>query len=208
MLHPLQGRQFDSCQWKELMRLLGSKRIHSTAYHPSSNGLVERFHRLLKAGLKAQTNLSHWSEMLPLILLGIRSALKEDVHCTAAELVYGTILRLPGEFFTSTDHTMQQLQGTPARKQPQLKSYISKDLGNAKHVFVRHDAIRKPLQPPYDGPTVSWSEPTSITRLTSLGVQKSSPWIDLNQLISKAILSLTLTRPHRRNLQRHLRSLQ
>ena len=35
------GRQFDSCLWNKLMRLLGSKRIHITAYHPSSNGLVE-----------------------------------------------------------------------------------------------------------------------------------------------------------------------
>ena len=47
---------------------------------------------------------------------------------------------------------MQHLRGTPVRKQPQRKSYISKDMGNATHVFVRHDAIRKPLQPPYDGP--------------------------------------------------------
>lgn len=38
--------------------------------------------------------------MLPLALLGIRTTLKEDLKCTAAELVYGTSLRLPGEFFT------------------------------------------------------------------------------------------------------------
>ena len=43
------GRQFDLNFWCELMRLLGSKRIHTTAYHPSFNGLVEQFHRQLKA---------------------------------------------------------------------------------------------------------------------------------------------------------------
>ena len=43
------GHQFDSCLWNEVMQLLGSKRIRTTAYHPSSNGLVERFHRQLKA---------------------------------------------------------------------------------------------------------------------------------------------------------------
>ena len=42
------GRQFDSTLWTELIRLLGSKRIRTIAYNPSSNGLVEQFHRQLK----------------------------------------------------------------------------------------------------------------------------------------------------------------
>ena len=37
----------------------------------------------------------NWLEALPIVLLG-RSTLKEDLHCTSAELVYGTILCLPG----------------------------------------------------------------------------------------------------------------
>ena len=100
------GCQFDSNLWNELMRLLESKRIHTTAYHPSSNSLVERFHYQLKASLKAHTDPSHWYETLPMALLGIRTALKEDLHCTAAELVYDTTLGLPGEFFNSTGITV------------------------------------------------------------------------------------------------------
>ena len=75
MLSTDRGRQFESNLWDELMRLLGSKRIHTTAYHPSSNGLVERFHRQLKASLKAHADPSRWVEHLPMALLGIRSAL-------------------------------------------------------------------------------------------------------------------------------------
>ena len=148
------------------MRLLGSKRIRTTADHPSSNGLVERFHLQLKASLKAQADPSNWSENLSLALLGIRTALKEDVHCTAAELVYGTTLRLLGEFFSRTSYTVtsdpasyvanlkqsiQQLRASPVRVQPHRKVYIHKDLPISTHVFVRHDAVHKPLQPPYDG---------------------------------------------------------
>ena len=77
-------RQFDSCLWNVLMQLLGSKRIRTTAYHPSSNGLVERFHRQLKAALKVQTDPSHWSEKLPMVLFRIHSVLKEDLHCIIA----------------------------------------------------------------------------------------------------------------------------
>ncbi|TNN12841.1 hypothetical protein EWB00_003366, partial [Schistosoma japonicum] len=43
-----------------------------------------------------------WIDALPLVLLGIRSTVKEDVRCSVAELVYGTTLRLPGEFVKST----------------------------------------------------------------------------------------------------------
>ena len=69
------GRQFQSQLWTQLMSLLGSKHASSTAYHPQTNGMVERFHRQLKAALKAQPNPDTWMDSLPIILLGIRTAL-------------------------------------------------------------------------------------------------------------------------------------
>ena len=47
------GRQFQSQLWNNLMALLGIKRSCTTAYHAQSNGMVEHFHRQLKAALKA-----------------------------------------------------------------------------------------------------------------------------------------------------------
>ena len=58
-----QGHQFDSELWK-LMQLLESKQVHTTAYHPIANGLIERFHRQLKTSLKSQPNPTHWMEIL------------------------------------------------------------------------------------------------------------------------------------------------
>ena len=148
------------------MKLLGTKRIRTTAYHPISNGLVECFHHQLKAALRAQPNVTNWADHLPMVLLGNRTALKEDHHCTAAELVYGITLCLPAEFFDSSSSkdldpvsyvsklnaSMQQLGATPPRRHSRHKAYISKDLAHCTHVFVRHDAMQTPLQPPYDGP--------------------------------------------------------
>ena len=160
------GRQFESNLWEKLMQLLGSKRLRTTAYHPICNGLIERFHRQLKAALKSQPDPTQWTEALPMVLLGIRTAVKEDSHCTAAEMVYGTTLRLPGEFFDSTPAdqvvdpasyvsqlktAMQQLRAAPPRT-PHRKDYVSNELSSCTHVFIRHDAVRKPLQSPYDGP--------------------------------------------------------
>lgn len=47
-----QGRQFESRLFEELCRLLGVTHLRTTAYHPASNGMVERFHRQLKAAIK------------------------------------------------------------------------------------------------------------------------------------------------------------
>ena len=72
---------------------LNSKRT-SITYHPQLNGMVEHFHRQLKAAQKAQTQPDSWMDALPLVLLGIRTTLKEDISSTVAEMVYGTTLHL------------------------------------------------------------------------------------------------------------------
>ncbi len=48
-----QGRQFTSALWAGLTKLLGIKYVQTTAYHPQSNGMVERAHGQLKAALRA-----------------------------------------------------------------------------------------------------------------------------------------------------------
>ena len=95
------GAQFESALWKALMTLLGTTRVRTTSYHPQANGLVERFHRQLKAILRIKNPSIGWVQALPITLLGIRCSLKEDIKCSVSELVYGTTLRLPGEFFQS-----------------------------------------------------------------------------------------------------------
>ena len=136
------GRQFQSTLWQQLMQLLGSKCIRTTSYHPIANGLIERFHCQLKASLKCSSNSVKWTDSLPQVLLGIRTAVKDDLQCTTAELVYGTTLCLPGEFFTSTDTSldyptayvtrlrasMSNLKPPPVRPQLQHKSHVSNTL--------------------------------------------------------------------------------
>lgn len=161
-----QGRQFQSSLFSALTRLLGVEKIRTTPYHPASNGLVERFHRSLKQALRCHDN-TKWSDMLPLVMLGLRSALKEDLKCTSAELVYGSPLRLPADFLSPTSTTgegdpaayvqhlrttMQSLTPTPASAHGQRRSFIHPALSSATHVFVRYGGVKKPLQQPYDGP--------------------------------------------------------
>ena len=159
------GRQFESGLFRCLTSLLGITRFRTTAYHPQANGLVERFHRQLKASLSA-SNVSQWTDALPLVLLGIRNAVKADIGYTASQLVYGTTLRLPGEFvdpsasslnmdlnsYTSRlTNAMRSVK--PAHTRPQSTDvFVQPELRHSTHVFVRRDSHRRPLESAYEGP--------------------------------------------------------
>ena len=102
-----------------------------------------------------------------MVLLGIRTALKTGLGCSLAELVYGTTLRIPDEFFVTDQITqinlvefvsqlkaaMSNLKAVPTHGDSSYhKVHVSYHLSTCTHVFVRHNAIRKLLQVPYDGP--------------------------------------------------------
>ena len=130
--------------------------------------MIERFHRQLKAALYAHAmDNEEWSNSLPLVLLGIRSSVKEDLGHTPAELVCGSTMRLPGPFLASSSandtvsqhdfavqlrEAMDKLQPVQPRHPKSPKTFISQDLLECSHVFIRVDATKKPLQPPYEGP--------------------------------------------------------
>lgn len=73
-----------------------SKFFVTSACHPQTNGMVERFHRQLKATIMAKGFTMKWTDELTLTL-GLRCAFKEDILVIFAELVYGQNLRLNGE---------------------------------------------------------------------------------------------------------------
>ena len=143
--------------------LLGTNHLRTTAYHPTANGMIERFHRQMKAAIKCHET-DRWTEVLPIVMLGIRTAYKEDLKSSIAERVYGKQLRLPGEFFTPSTETeksdfVKELQQRIKKHKPisttrhgDKKTFVFKELKTNPYVFIRNDALRGPLQPTYDGP--------------------------------------------------------
>jgi hypothetical protein len=54
------GAKFSSLTWASFCKQVGLRHIMSTAYHPQSNGLVERAHRQLKAVFRAREAGTDW----------------------------------------------------------------------------------------------------------------------------------------------------
>lgn len=76
---------------------LGIKQYKSTAYHPESQGALERFHQTLKTMLK--TYCYHyekdWDVGVHLVLFGAREAVQESLGFSPFELVFGHTVRGP-----------------------------------------------------------------------------------------------------------------
>ena len=104
---------------------------------------------------------------LPSVLLGVCSAVKERLGISAAEMIYGTTLRLPGEFtqqYTVDANTnlknysdklrvaMSRPRLCPPRETHQKNIFQYKEIETCTHVFLQLIAIAQPLTAPYDGP--------------------------------------------------------
>lgn len=137
-----------------------------TAYHRQAKGLVERFHRQLKAELMAHGDIEHLVGVLPVVFLGIPSAFSEDRQCATGQLVYGTSLRRPAEFICrkffnenksdspsglkrSKDVFKATRLVTPWHTSTRIKL---KELKTARHVFLHTGTVGWPLWPAYTGP--------------------------------------------------------
>ena len=150
------GSQFTSILWLGIAKSLGYTLHHTTAYHPQANGMVESFHRNLKEAMKARLVDNDWVLALPWVMLGIRTAPKEDLNCSAAEMVFGSTLIVPGEFISPT-HRQRDAPTTkflPANTEFHGNSKCApiKALDTAAFVFVRVDRHKTPLCKPYEGP--------------------------------------------------------
>ncbi|XP_011858468.1 PREDICTED: protein NYNRIN-like [Vollenhovia emeryi] len=159
-----QGQQFEAQLFAALLKLIGCRRIRTTAYHPAANGMIERWHRTFKAAIMCH-NTPNWVEVLPTVLLGLRTHVRMDTKASPAEFLYGTVLRIPGEFFLQEDFTpdpqifiddfrqhMRQVKPVPVAHHYKKRVFRFKELSVCSHVFLRKDAVKKPLERPYSGP--------------------------------------------------------
>ena len=91
------GKQFTSDLMKEVSRLLSVKQLTTTPYHPSCNGLVERFNGTLKAMLRkcCEEQPKQWNRLIPALLFAYRDTVQDSTGYLPFQLLYGHHVRGP-----------------------------------------------------------------------------------------------------------------
>ena len=108
------GAAFLSGLMKEVENLLGFHKVNTTAYHPQTDGLVERLNRTLTTMLAKTTERGSrgkdWDRHLPYVLFAYRASQQESTLESPFFLLYGRDSRLPTEIALSpTNNWRMQL---------------------------------------------------------------------------------------------------
>lgn len=92
-----QGSNFMSRTFSQVLTQLSIQHCTSSAYHPESQGALERFHQTLKTMLRAYCKEfeKDWDDGTPLLLFAAREVTQESLGFSPAELVFGHTVRGP-----------------------------------------------------------------------------------------------------------------
>ncbi|GFS58268.1 retrovirus-related Pol polyprotein from transposon 17.6 [Trichonephila clavipes] len=102
-LHSDQERNFDSVVCKRLCEIFTIDKTRTTALHPQSDGMVERFNRTILNSLflLVSSNQQEWDKKLPFFLLAYRSAVHETTGYFPSQMLFGRDLRQPADLLFS-----------------------------------------------------------------------------------------------------------
>ena len=94
-----QGRNFESDLFREICRFLSVDKIRTTAYKPSTNGNIERFHATLNSMLAKMVseNQRDWDDKLSAVAFAYRNSAQESTGFSPYYLMYGREARIPAD---------------------------------------------------------------------------------------------------------------
>ena len=93
------GSEFLSSFARSIYKTLNVVKLNTTAYHPQSNGKVERMNKNVVQRLKMYVNEDHtdWDQFLPRVLWGIRADYNEATGFSPFKILYGKEMWLPAD---------------------------------------------------------------------------------------------------------------
>ena len=106
-----QGSNFLSELMDQFEKALKIKHIKTTAFHPQSNGNIERMHSTLNNLIKTSMaeNQNNWDENLKYVTFAINSTVNQTTGFTPFELTFGRLPNIPSQIENSPNLTHQDL---------------------------------------------------------------------------------------------------
>lgn len=105
------GANFLSNLMMKICRVLGVKKINTTAYHQQTDGLVERFNRTLTNMLAKKVGIDgqDWDKHLPYVLFAYRASLQDSTQESPFYLLYGRDPGLPSSLGVEADPPLDRI---------------------------------------------------------------------------------------------------
>ena len=168
------GGEFINDLLKNLAKIFKIQHVTTTAYHPQSNGSLERSHQVLVDYLKHYIKeYEDWDRLIPFAMLSYNTSVHESTKFTPHELIFGKPARLPSSF-PSTDELetygsyLQELithisdirsrainntiQSKLRSKNYYDKKVNAREFASGDLVLVQREVTDGKLDYPYEGP--------------------------------------------------------
>lgn len=200
-----QGANFTGELFTDVAGLIGSRRSTTTPYHPSSNGLVERFNATMVAGLRhallspASPSSSSWAQALPAVVWAYNSTPQSTTRWAPYELVFG----LPPPSNLDPSFATERLPQLPLsdyrRALVDRLAQVRADAATNQLLAQRrqrdeHDRRRRAQQPPAVAPG-------ALLLLRRRGPDKLAPaWIGPLRVVGHITPAVVLLRHGRRTV--------
>jgi len=96
------GSEFESVLFSELCQWMGIDKIRITAYQPSTNGMLERYHRTLNSipGKLIREDQRNWCEKVPITAAAYRASVHEATGYSANRLMLNREVYAPLDLVT------------------------------------------------------------------------------------------------------------
>ena len=132
-----QGPEFESELLAELCRLMDVDKIRTSPYHPQSNGMLERFHRVLNSMLAKviDEDQRNWPDHLPTVMAAYRASVHEATGFSPNRLILGREARLPVDL----------VFGVPPDREQTVRSYDQFVDEQAERMYNDFQTVRENL---------------------------------------------------------------
>jgi len=132
--------------------------------------MIERIHRQIKDALRARQAGAAWEDHLPWVLLGVRTAPKDESSVSAAEATLGQLVSVPGQPHVGAAGGLCPGTCPPAVLPASTRTYAEAVKGlagtlEADWVYIRKGGALKPLEDKYEGPFRVLSTGPKVVRL-------------------------------------------